>query len=305
MEVSNIQLEAIRQKVVRHIEDRPGFTQADFARLVGVPEPVVSLVYRGKFEAENNKGSKLVTENQLNKIRAFFQTEESIWETTNYKKAFNLFADAKINHIQGILDGPKGSGKSCTAEDFQRQVPKETFLITCSRDMGIGDFTEEIAEAVGIKRKGSRYKVMKDIGNALLKMDEPLLIFDEMEEVKTHLIYSSIKGIYDYKHSYRKVGMVLVGANDYIESLIRLSERRDPKSYPQLLSRFAGNKEFLDLMTMQDAKFICAKYYGITNPKTVEWLYSDCDRDYRRFERKLRTYLNDLKLKQDDQNRAA
>lgn len=298
------ELTELREKMEAYMSQQ-GADQADFARKTGVSESTISLLYRGKFDAMNNRNNLIITSNVIKKVRDFFVTDETIWETQNYKTSLNLFNDAKYEKIQGILDGPKGSGKSFAAEDFVRKNPGESFLFTCDRDMGIMDFTHQMADVIGVSISGSRYQVRQRVSASLWKMTDPVLFFDEMEEAKTDLIYSTIKGLYDHKHLYRHVGMVLIGANEYLDQLHRKSERKDPKSFPQMISRFASNHKKLQLLTLKECAWICETYYGITDPELSDSFYYESQQDYRRLERSIKSYFNNLKLRNHGSNRAA
>lgn len=299
------QLQRLKERISDYLADDKSLNQDELAAKIGVSPPIISLIKNGKFEERNNKNSYLITANAIRKIEEFFETESGIWEIANYKKAFNLFDDCKFDKQQGILDGPKGSGKSFTAEDFLRQYPSETFMVTCDGDMGIMDFTHDLADIIGVPKHGSRYRVRRSVGDKLWKMKSPLLIFDEMEEVSKHTIYSSIKGIYDHKKLFRHLGMVLIGANEYVQSMEHKADRKNPHSYPQMLSRFAGKVTRLDLMNQDDCKFICTTYFGITNTDLILKFYHESQQDFRRLDRIIRAYMSDLKLKNDGQDRAA
>lgn len=298
MNWTNENLNELRSRLDEYLSSNQ-LSQSAFSKKVDVPEAIISLIRKGEFEKTNKNKSRLISDKSIQRVMNFFATENKVWQTSQYKDSFKLLSNAKLFKIQGILDGPRGSGKSHALEDFQRQLPHETFVITCAQDMGVRDFIEEWARVIGVELSGSRYKIRRRIVEALLKMKNPVCFFDEMEEVKSKNIYGAIKAVYDDKHLYRQVGMVLVGANNYLEQLQSLCDRKNAHSFPQMISRFASNHTLLNAMNKQDCKFVLNTYYDIIDKDLITEFYNDSDNDYRRLERKLSDHFNKLNLLND------
>lgn len=213
----------------------------------------------------------------------------NVLETRQYKAAYVGLMDAKREHMPKIIDGRTGIGKTFCIMQFAKEHPAETFRVRCSRDMSAKSFLQAVARAVGISDQGNSEGIRIAIGEKLLRMNYPLLIIDEAENLRD-FAYGSIKALYDDLAEQGKAGIVLVGANGYAESL-RRKAKRNYGCFPQIWSRFKADRVILPELELSDVTYV-AKSYGIEDRGHIVNLSQECE-DYRDLFGTLRAYLRD------------
>lgn len=296
MQLQSYEKEALCDKVVEYLSFNAEISQKDFANMVGISEAHVTWLKNRDITRTNTKGHLMLSENVFRKVAAFFNESDSvIWEVANFKKIVNTIIEAKKFCQQRIIDGPRGTGKTKTSEWFSKKYPHETYYIKSSSDVSAKQFLVNLAKVVGVDEYGSRYSLRVRIGNKLLNDKEPILIIDESENLPD-AIYGSLKDLYDYNNLYQHVAIIMLGANDYMETLKTRSNRKNRRCYPQFISRFSDNPVFLSHLSLKETAFVCKTYYGISDGELIRKFHMESGGDMRILDRNLRSYLNDRKL---------
>lgn len=285
--------EQIADALLEYLKDNPDLSQRQLSDRIGVSPSHVTHMKKKAFDETSSSGSLMLGDNIIKKFERFFYGHTSVWDIDNYTICTNVFIEAMTNHEQRIIDGPKGSGKSYAAEMFSKEYPKHTYYIRCATDMTAKQFMVEMAKVVGVNHYGSRYELRVRIAEKLLNEASPLLIIDEAENAKD-AAFGSIKDLYDYKNLYQSVGIVVIGANEFMEWLRKKAMARSPKCFPQFLSRFSAEPGRLNAMGKKDIKEV-SKLYSITYSESLDWLWAN-SRDFRELDRNIKRLLNDRKL---------
>lgn len=226
--------------------------------------------------------------------------EKVTWDIYNYDAVFMVLTECKLNPEHRIIDGKRGSGKSFAARAFVEAInngeilphlPKnETFLVTAAEDLNPKAFMVEMAHALRIDATGDRLAIRKKIAAALKKMQNPLIIIDEAENLRLST-YGSIKALYDEVFEFCSI--VLIGANDYIETLKKWSEK-GRGCIPQIYSRFSCDSVTLSPMSKDDAEKIC-RQNGIVDTASIGMIFAKSI-DYRQLDRNIQRELRDRNL---------
>lgn len=266
--MTNLAKEAIIDAMRAFLEE--GNSQNNIANASGVNSAYVSHILTGKHWEEPS----LVPERAWRQLETFLKVRDVPLESENFKKVVGMLHVAKTQRTAAIIDAPTGSGKSYAAEYFRMKHPKATYLIRCAQDMTTRELLRQVHEAVIDKRhSGKTLAEMRSDCQLILGQryaDSPLLIIDEAENLRDSA-YGIIKALYDSLEG--KIGIVLIGANDYCQYLNRKAlavrkNRTRVDCFPQIWRRFKTNAIVLNGMTDQDAVNIM-KLAGIQDREIV------------------------------------
>ncbi len=290
-------LEKIAQSLEAHIKDT-GISQNKLAEIIGISSSYITHIRARNFDkvpAGNNADGSArytsISSQILKKVSQHLGLENNLWETENYMLGMSILMEAKKYSEHRIISGLKGTGKTFLCEQFLKEFPSETFLITASDDMNPKAFIVEMAHLVGVSTRGDRRTIRLAIAEKIKKMSKPVIIIDEAENLK-NATYGSIKALYDDLKDY--CGMVLVGANNYLE-MLRKKASDGKHCFPQLYSRFSADPAELHLMSLKDVRMVC-KLNGIEDKDTINTLNSQCS-DYRELDRMIKRIKRDNDLK--------
>lgn len=178
------------------------------------------------------------------------------------------------------ITGEAGAGKS-TAARLYREENREVFVLLCSEDMRKSDFVRGIAEAIGLSHDGMTVReTLNAVTDALARMEQPLLIFDEADKPLDNVFHYYIN-LYNLLEE--RCGIVFL-STDYIARRIATGLRHGKRGYKEIHSRI-GRKFFqLDATTAHDVAAICAAN-GITDQRQQAIIIresEECDFDLRR-----------------------
>lgn len=276
-------------------------SQNQAAKKMGIKSPsYITHILAGNFDkipaGKNSDGSPRYTrisDQVIKKVSNFLRIGVDVWETKNYKEIMTVLIEAKHYSEHRIIDGSKGLGKTFTAKQFKKQAPNETYLITCSEDMNPKSFMVELANLIGSPSVGDRRTIRLRVAEKIKKMNQPIIIVDEAENLKPST-YGSIKALYDDVEDY--CGIVLIGANDYLK---RLKKQADAgrSCFPQLYSRFSADPAMLHPMSYADVKDVCL-INGINEKQTINMLFDQCA-DFRELDRMIKRINRDNELHQN------
>lgn len=252
-----------------------GMSQAKVARLCGVNAPYIGYILAEQWNnvpSQSGAAAGRISEAVFLKLQQGLGLALDFFETENYLALYTTCMDAKVRKEWRIVDGLTGTGKSFIVDRFARLNPRETFLIRSKETMNAKEFMQAIAHAVGASEVGTRYRICQAITERLLGMNNPLLIIDESESLFKRTSIGGFGAIKDICVEVAgRVGIVLVGANNFLEEMqVRAANLRG--CFPQLLSRFATAPVELAVLSREDVALI-GPAFGVTAKKELDRLY--------------------------------
>lgn len=192
------------------------------------------------------------------------------------------------------VTGPAGIGKSTAAGIFSREN-RNVFVLTCSEDMHKSDFIRELAAKVGVRATGCtiRETLMKII-DALVRMESPLLIFDEGDKLTDSVLYYYVS-LYNALED--KCGMVFLSTR-YMEERMRKGLSKGRKGYEELDSRICRRFVPLDYVTGEEVEAIC-RANGLQDASVIREVRKESEsygNDLRRVKKSVHRELRKLRM---------
>lgn len=278
-EVKSQTVAALKQRLAA------GETQANIGKRAGVNSTYMSLIANGKWEVTTGSGRTTIPDYVWRDLRNALGLERQVFETSHYQQITGLLAEAKERGLCRIIDGDTGMGKSFSIDEFQRLVPVNTYVVRCTNAMTTPEFVKAIAATTGAGLlTGTKQALLEAVARKLMREDQPILIIDEAETmVKKAMSLSLLKDLYVLTNG--SIGIVLVGANDFINKL-RVKASYKVENFPQLLSRFGTSPLMLAGLNYQDAARI-ATQFGVRDRKSISDLLA-IHPNYREFLEALR-----------------
>jgi DNA transposition AAA+ family ATPase len=236
--------------------------------LKGVSAGTVSTILNGKYET--------ISDEMFRNIAAQIVATSTLagWqiaETNTFREIQYAMDDAqKWRNVTWIV-GDAGCGKSAIAQLFAKER-REVFFMPCDEDMKKGDFVRELARIIGLKTDNY---VLRELWDAiiaeLIRMESPLLVFDEADKLSDTLfhyfiqLYNKIEG---------KCGIIFL-STDYIKRRMDIGLRYNKKGYKELASR-VGKFYDLDPTTPNDVYAVCMAN-GIVDKTKINEVIRDAE----------------------------
>ena len=253
------------------------------ASMKGTSAGTVSNILNGKWDNISEDMWRKVSD-QVGLVNGS-EKDWQVVETHAFHEITIALKDAQTFKNVTWVVGEAGCGKTTTARIFGEEN-REVYYILCSEDLHKGDFVREIAHNMGIRTDGFTVRELwTTIQNELIKMDAPLLVFDEADKL--------IESVFQYFISlYNKIedkcGVVFL-STDYIKARIDRGLRCKKRGYKEFYSRI-GRKYFeLDDTTPHDVYAICVAN-GLTDEKDINEVIAEsnsCEYDLRRVKKSI------------------
>lgn len=221
--------------------------------------------------------------------------EWQIVETPTFRDVSFVLREAQADKSMIWLTAKAGSGKTAAAE-YYRSQNRDVIYLLCDEDMRKSSFAIELARAAGIRintQKLAREKIMIVI-DAILEMDNPLIIFDEGDKLSDNLLCYFIT---IYNHLKGKAGIVFLSTN-YMQKRMEKGILNGWKGYDELESRIGRKFYEAEEPTANDVCAICMAN-GVTDEKAIAGIVKDasqCNFDLRRVDRKVKAVRKKLQL---------
>lgn len=254
--------------------------------LRGISAGTVSCILNGKWDN--------IADEMWLKLQAQIRLDGGwrLCHTAAFDALYYYFDDAKKYANVLWVTGPAGIGKSTAAAEFEHSN-RNVFLITCSEDMHKSDFIHELAQEIGVRTAGLTVReTLKAIIKELVKLDRPLLIFDEGDKLTDSVLYYYVC-LYNALED--KCGMVFLSTN-YMQERLRRGVARGKKGYDELDSRICRKCIPLDLVDSSEVQAIC-ELNGLTDRQAIRRVLEDadsCANDLRRVKRSVHKELRTL-----------
>lgn len=275
MEITMKEKNAISERLRAYVAKYPSQTKAA-GSLKGVSVGTVSNILNGRFENISDE----MFRNVASQVGGMGTPGWQIVETGAYQEITEVLSDAQRWRSVRWVTGEAGCGKSTTARVYL-QDHKEVFYILCSEDMKKGDFVREIARTVGIRTEGCNIReVWGLILDDIIRMDAPLLVFDEADKL-TEPVFHYFISLYNKLEE--KCGVVFL-STDYIVKRISNGLKYQKPGYKEFFSRI-GRKFFTLEPTDQNDVYIICTANGLTSRQDIDVVMKEaatCDYDLRR-----------------------
>lgn len=282
------QKERIRERLEAYVKRYPSQNKAANS-LKGTSAGTISAILNGKWE--------LISDDMWMKLSSQLDasSEWQLCRTAAFDALMFYMQDAKDESNVMWVTGPAGIGKSTAAGVF-RNEHRNVFMLTCSEDMHKSDFIRELASKVGVRATGMTVReTLMAVIDALVRMDRPLLIFDEGDKLTDKVLYYYIS-LYNALED--KCGMIFLSTN-YIQERMRQGLARGKKGYDEIDSRICRRFVPLDLVTMSEVEAIC-RANGLTDSTAIRTVKEECvtsGNDLRRVKKSVHKELKKLALK--------
>lgn len=192
--------------------------------------------------------------------------------------------------------GPAGIGKSTTAAHYEKGH-RNVFVLTCSEDMHKADFIHELAQKIGVRTVGLTVReTLKAIIREIIKMESPLLVFDEGDKLTDSVLYYYIS-LYNALED--KCGMVFLSTS-YMCERVRKGVSTGRKGFDELHSRICRRFVPLDEISRNEVAAIC-EVNGLTEKEAVKRVLreaDDCGNDLRRVKKLVHREIRKLAVAQ-------
>lgn len=256
--------DVIRQRVAQYIAKYPSRNKA--AASLGISAATLSAILNGKYESISDDMWKAL------QARAGGRGGWQIVETSAYQEITAVLQDAQAYRNVRWVTGEAGCGKTTAAELYSREN-REVFTVLCDEDMKKGDFVREIARRLGIRTAGCRLREVLDMSMAaLVKMDSPLLVFDEGDKLNDNVFHYFIN---IYNRLEGKCGIVFL-STDYIRHRIENGLRYNKKGYNEIYSRIGRDFYELEETSAVDVAAIC-KANGLQDKRTISEIVKETE----------------------------
>lgn len=257
---------AIQQQLIAYVQ---GYgSQAKAANsLQGITSPgTLNAIVNGKFAN--------VSDDMFLRIRAAISDGRSdgwrICETAAFKDMETFLSDAQQYHNVSWIIAPAGIGKTTAANQYAKKH-KNVYVLPCSEDMHKADFVEELAKKIGIRNEGLTVRAtLTRIVDEVVKMERPLLVFDEGDKLTDSVMYYFIS-LYNALED--KCGIVFL-STPYIQKRMAKGLKLDRKGYEELYSRIGRKFVPLSSVSEYEVNAIC-RNNGLTEEKAIAAVIRD------------------------------
>lgn len=221
-------------------------------------------------------------------------SEWKVYGTTAYNQMMTYLDGCKNDQLVMWVVAPAGTGKSTAAASF-RNENRNVFVLTCSEDMNKTTFIHELAAVIGVKADDLTVReTLAAIVKTLVKMDRPVLVFDEADKLTDRVLYFYVS-LYNALEG--KCGMMLLSTNS-IRKRMENGIIRQKKGYDELESRIGRQFVPLKAVTSAEVAEIC-RVNGLEDAESIGKVTkeaSEVQNDLRRVKRSVYKELQQLTL---------
>ena len=220
--------------------------------------------------------------------------EWTIYCTSAFNQMTTYLEGCKNDQLVMWVVAPAGTGKSTAAAEF-REKNRNVFVLTCSEDMNKTSFIKELAAIIGVKADCLTVReTLAAIVKELIKLDRPVLIFDEADKLTDRVLYFYVS-LYNALEG--KCGMMLLSTNA-IRRRMENGIIRQKKGYDELESRIGRQFVPLKPVTSAEVAEIC-RVNGLESSEAITKVTKEAAEvanDLRRVKRSVYKELQQLTL---------
>jgi DNA transposition AAA+ family ATPase len=216
----------------------------DFSKKSGVSASYISALRNGadSYDAGGGKMVK-IADKYLVQIAQFLglSFEKVYWrtqETPQLKRILATLEDAQSFGYTNVIIGETGCGKSHAARLFEKQNPKDFFLITVGQSDNLGDLIDKVIDRMKLndipRSKSAKLRfITQKMRELKLNGLRPVLCFDEAEYMKQPAL-CAMKELFDNLSGV--CAIQLIGTDQLIKKIDSL-KKRNKDGIPQLYRR--------------------------------------------------------------------
>ena len=244
----------VKNLIENRLQDKQ-VSQNELAKSLDISSATLSKILNGKFDS--------ITESMFLSIKNKLKpTGYQLIQTRNYVEIYDVCTKSREHQLFTAIIGSEGLGKTSTLESYYNQKPN-TFMITLDKGMNPKQIFSELAKTIGITPQGSVYEIKRNIISELNKINNPLVIVDEIS--KTTLVnLTHFQDLWDgIQHN---AGLIISGAPHFFEKFKQTAVNRKI-GMPELYSRIAYS-HYLKKPTKKEIQAIC-EINGVTDIETL------------------------------------
>lgn len=273
--MTDLQKKEIQQLLNEHVGQYDSQAKAA-AALKNVSEGVVINIRKGNWDSISDS----MWTNVGKQVGFSAKGAWSLVKSTNdFKTLMSLFDDAKeYSNVYAII-APPGSGKTAAAAYYEKEH-KNVYHLVCAEYFNRKIFLSRLLGKIGKDTSGNTAELMDSIIETLLKQKEPVIILDEADKLPDPVLYFFIT-LYNMLEG--RCAIVLL-ATDFLSKRINKGRRLNKKGYNEIFSRLGRKFITLPGTNIDEVTAIC-KANGVTDQKTISYIYNEYEGDLRRVER--------------------
>ena len=283
----------IQQMAAQYVQQFSSQSKA-VATLKGVSEATFIQLLKGRWES--------ISEEMFISIgKQVGYDAKGVWhltETLAFNTIITYLADAKEYSNVFALIANSGGGKSGTTDWYCGQS-ENAFVVSCAEYFNKKAFLQKMLEAMGKDGNGFTVTEMMDsIVDQILRMKEPVFVFDEFDKLKEEVFLFFITL---YNKLEDKCGIVLLGTS-YLEKRIKRGVNLNKRGYSEIYSRIGRKCISIPAVSRKEIAEIC-EANGCSDQETISEIFNTCEGDLRRVKRAVHKYK--LMQQRKSNNKAA
>ena len=195
----------VKNLIENRLQDKQ-VSQNELAKSLDISSATLSKILNGKFDS--------ITESMFLSIKNKLKpTGYQLIQTRNYVEIYDVCTKSREHQLFTAIIGSEGLGKTSTLENYNNQIPN-TYMITLDKGMNPKQIFSELAKTMGIVPQGSVYEIKRTIIAELNRINNPLVIVDEIS--KTSLVnLTHFQDLWDgIQHN---AGLIISGAPHFFE----------------------------------------------------------------------------------------
>lgn len=277
--MNNEQKQIIRAAIEAYL-DKNGMSAANLSSGSGVSESYLSAIRAGAETYKAGKGKKVrIADKYYLQLAEFLgiSFEKKYWNTVptvQFKNILTTLEDAQNYGYTNVIIGETGSGKSYAARIFEKNNPKDFFLVTVGQSDNLGDLIDKVIEKLHItdvpRSKSTKLRLIAKVMRT--KKQEglnPVLCFDEAEYMKQPAL-CAMKELYDALTGYCAIQMI---GTDQLTKKIDQLRKKNKDGIPQLYRRIKFGIRILPIIDRTFKQFL----NDTISPELSKFLQQNCD----------------------------
>lgn len=258
--MTNEQKIEISAAATKYMQEKK-LTAAAFSGVCGVSQSYLSNILNGTFTIGND-GDK-VTEIADKYFAAIadavgFAIKKNYWphvNTREFVEIVSVLQKSKNEHLMTRLIIDTGAGKTYAINQFRKQNPLYTYVLTIHNLMKVSDLFADLIDQMKISSKGAmgyrRAQCLMKLRDVRRNGGTPIVIIDEGENMNTTM-RGMIKGFVDGVMGYASI--VLVGTHQLLD-IMREAKAKDKQAGPQLERRFKAGTRIIKISATNAVRF--------------------------------------------------
>lgn len=246
--------------------EKKGESQNKLADKLNISPANLSNIINRKWEKISDDFWRKIAAHTLINVD-YSESEWQIFAMRGFETILEICEEAQKHSRFLAAYGSTGAGKTEALTTYARENTNVGYVL-CDIIMTQKGFLNAILEAFGQSLEGTKEDKVNRIAKLLQKMENPLIIFDDLGKVG-NTIYPLIQLIYDRVDN---LGIVVFGVEKMKEHLDKMKSR-NKMAFPELHRRIEYWQNIPNL-DWSEIKFVCEQY-GITDKQELHFVKSN------------------------------